>query len=247
MTDNFPLSGFRDIPIDILRGFAITMMVGANMIPYLFLPPVPFWIRIFSSIAAPLFIFLSGMMVALSRCRKQYDLVYFLIRGGVVVFIGVLLDMIGMGLIPFTSIDVLYLIGISLPLGYLYISLGTRSRWALIAAIFCITPLVQLVFGYTQLPVQIPIVNTGSIVSTIPITEILRQWFVDGWFPVLPWLGIALSTHVGFLPLRYWDNLMSVRYYRSFTANSASRSIPLSWRMLTGNLYTSFNNHRMVY
>jgi uncharacterized membrane protein len=192
MTDNYPSSGFRDISIDILRGFAITMMIGANMIPYLLLTPVPLWVRLCSSIAAPLFIFLSGMMVALSHCRKQYDLRYFLIRGGAVILIGIILDVVCQGLIPFTSIDVLYLIGISLPLGYLYISFGARSRGVIIAVIFCLTPLVQLLFGYTRLPVQIGISHLGSIVSTVPVAEILRQWFVDGWFPVFPWLGIAL-------------------------------------------------------
>ena len=70
------LTKFRDIPVDLLRGIAIALMVAANTVPYLLAPPAPFPVRVLASLAAPLFILLSGMMVALSRTRKQYDLRY---------------------------------------------------------------------------------------------------------------------------------------------------------------------------
>ena len=87
---------FRDIPVDLLRGIAITLMIGANTVPYLLLPPVPFAIRVLS-LAAPLFILLSGMMVTLSRSRKQYGLGYFLIRGALVIMIAAGLEAVAWG------------------------------------------------------------------------------------------------------------------------------------------------------
>jgi len=63
------------------------------MIPFLLVPPAPFWLRVLASVAAPLFIFLSGMMVALSFRLKKHTFSYFLIRGGFVVLLGVLMAM----------------------------------------------------------------------------------------------------------------------------------------------------------
>ena len=64
---------FRDLSVDLLRGLAIAVMVAANLVPFLLVPPAPFWLRVIASVAAPLFIFLSGMMVALSfRMKKSY-------------------------------------------------------------------------------------------------------------------------------------------------------------------------------
>ena len=92
---------FRDIPVDVLRGLAITIMVGANLIPSLLVPPAPFWLRLVSSIAAPLFIFLSGMMVALSCRLRHHTLSYFLLRGGFVIGIGALIELVRAGFGPF--------------------------------------------------------------------------------------------------------------------------------------------------
>ncbi len=186
-----PPGPFRDIPVDILRGFAIALMIGANVLPYILTPPAPLWLRTCASLAAPLFIFISGMMVALSKDRKNYDLRYFLVRGGVVILIAALLELASARFLPFTDVDVLYLIGISLPLAYLFLSLRTRTRWLIIAAIFCITPVLQFIFGYAGLPLQIPI---SGAVAGLPLDPfaILHSWFIDGWFPLFPWLGISL-------------------------------------------------------
>jgi uncharacterized membrane protein len=183
---------FRDIPVDLLRGIAIVLMVGANTVPYLLLPPVPFAIRVLSSLAAPLFILLSGMMVALSRTRKQYPLSYFLIRGGLVILIAALLEAAVWGIVPFIDMDVLFLIGISLPLVYLFLPLKRPVRWGIIAGIFCVTPLVQLVFGYPALPVQFPVASFSGAISGGILPAAARDWLIGGWFPVFPWLGVAL-------------------------------------------------------
>ncbi|MDD1694585.1 MAG: heparan-alpha-glucosaminide N-acetyltransferase domain-containing protein [Methanoregula sp.] len=183
---------FRDIPVDVLRGLAITIMVGANLIPHLLVPPAPFWLRFLSSVAAPLFIFLSGMMVALSCRMKRYTFSYFIRRGGFVILIAVFLDLFVLGTVPFIDTDVLYLIGISLPLAYLFLKLGLRTRLGILIAILAAAPLLQGIVGYNSLPVMIPVVSLlqGGILPGI--STVLSQWFIGGWFPIFPWLALSL-------------------------------------------------------
>ncbi|MDO9326902.1 MAG: heparan-alpha-glucosaminide N-acetyltransferase domain-containing protein [Methanoregula sp.] len=192
ITENLKTIPFRDIPVDILRGLAITLMVGANLIPSLLLHPVPFGLRLVASLAAPLFIFLSGMMVALSCRMKQHTFSYFLKRGVFVVIIAALIDCVLLGSVPFIDTDVLYLIGISLPLAYLFLSLDLRTRMGIFIAILVATPLLQGIVGYSPLPLMIPIqalMHGGALPA--PIT-IFFQWCIEGWFPIFPWLAVSL-------------------------------------------------------
>src|SRR5215471_9562416 len=81
----------RDVTIDVLRGLAIFLMVAANLAASSLEEPHPLWFRLYGSFAAPLFVLVSGMMVAYSTLRKGYGLRHFLARGAVVILIAVLL------------------------------------------------------------------------------------------------------------------------------------------------------------
>jgi len=192
--DILPVSGrqFRDRPVDLLRGIAIVLMVGANTIPYLLLPPVPFAIRVLSSLAAPLFILLSGMMVALSCTQKRRPFSYFLVRGGMVILVAALLEALVWEIVPGVGMDVLFLIGLSLPLAYLFLLLPRPARWGILAAILCLTPLVEFIVGYPKLPLQIPLTGFWEAAGAGFIPAAIGDWIVGGWFPVFPWLGVAL-------------------------------------------------------
>ncbi|HVP97584.1 heparan-alpha-glucosaminide N-acetyltransferase domain-containing protein [Methanoregula sp.] len=193
-----PGSRFRDLPVDLLRGIAIVLMVGANTVPYLLLPPVPFALRVLASLAAPLFILLSGMMVALSRSRKPHKLSYFLVRGGLVILVAALLQSAVWGIVPFIDMDVLFLIGVSLPLAYLFLGLRQSVRWGIIVALFAVTPIIQLVFGYPVLPVQLPLTGFPAGVGDWLLPAAAGDWLVGGWFPLFPWLGVAfLGAELG--------------------------------------------------
>jgi len=183
---------FRDVPVDLLRGLAIAIMIAANLIPVLLAPPVPFWLRLLASAAAPLFIFLSGMMVALSFRLKRHNLSYFVFRGGVIVLLGALLDLLARGMLPFIDSDVLYLIGISLPLTYLFLHLGSWQRVFIVLSVIAAAPLVQGFFGYGGIPLQVPLTGVSTSTALSAFAAIPRQWLVEGWFPVFPWLAIAL-------------------------------------------------------
>ena len=211
------LTKFRDIPVDLLRGIAIALMVAANTVPYLLAPPAPFPVRVLASLAAPLFILLSGMMVALSRTRKQYDLRYFLIRGGLVILIASGLEAVVWGIFPFIDMDVLFLIGISLPLAYLFLALDRRVRWGIILTLFCAAPVLQLVFGYPLLPVQIPVAGSAGGIAGLTLPMVAGHWFISGWFPVFPWLGLAfLGAELG--TIRWAGNAITSFATRRFAA-----------------------------
>jgi uncharacterized membrane protein len=184
----------RDRTVDTLRGFAIFTMVAANMAASVAAQPHPFGLRLYGSFAAPLFILLSGMMVALTAQTKGHEGKYFLLRGAMIMMVGVFADVvIWNGVWPFVDVDVLYLIGLSVPLAFLSLRLGTSSQWAIVVLIFLLTPLLQKILGYTEY--VNPIYLWGEQTETVPVktqTSIFNHWIVDGWFPIFPWLGFSL-------------------------------------------------------
>ncbi len=181
----------RDISIDILRGLAIFTMVAANMAPYVLIEPHPFWFRFYGSFAAPLFILISGMMVALTTLTKGHDFKYFLVRGILIVTVGALIDVLMWNFYPFTTVDVLYLIGVSLPIAHLFLRLNNSYQWLIVIIIFLFTPVLQNVLGYTDYPTEFYLTGEQTIVVENQ-TSILNHWLVDGWFPLFPWLGFSL-------------------------------------------------------
>jgi uncharacterized membrane protein len=196
----------RDRSVDLLRGCAIVLMIGANTVPYLLLSPAPGIFRLLASLAAPLFILLSGMMVALSVTRKKYGWGHFFVRGGLVLAVAAVLDGAVWGFVPFLGMDVLYLIGIALPLTYLFLQGGETIRRALIAGIFCSGPVFWYFFGYTAQPIQIPVALAAGSLGSITPGMVAGSWLFSGWFPVIPWLGFAfLGAELGVIRWRGGD------------------------------------------
>jgi uncharacterized membrane protein len=179
----------RDLSIDAIRGLAIFFMIGANMLPGLLLGPAPTAARILGTFAAPAFVTLSGMMVALTR--RRHDLRYFAVRGGMLICVGALLDVM-YGCIPFLSMDVLYLIGLSLPLTYLFLKLGNGRRLAIIAGIFFMSIVLQAVFSYSQYPPGL-VVSENADLSQLNPANVLQSYLIDGYFPVFPWLCFSFA------------------------------------------------------
>jgi uncharacterized membrane protein len=239
---------FRDVSVDLLRGLAIAVMVAANLVPALLVPPAPFWLRVTASVAAPLFIFLSGMMVALSFRLKKHTFSYFLLRGGFVVLLGALLDLLARGAVPFMDFDVLYLIGISLPLSYLFLRLDLRKRILVFLSIIVVTPLVQAFFGYSGLPLQVSLIPALSGSALPAASEILRQWLIEGWFPLFPWLAVALlGAHTG--TFRWQENGIRSFADRKLALAGVGALVigSLFWYLLPGPALTPFGYVELFY
>ncbi|MCD6067673.1 MAG: hypothetical protein K0S33_2499 [Bacteroidetes bacterium] len=188
----------RDNSIDILRGFAIFAMVAANMSAHNYAEPHPFWFRIYGSFAAPTFVFLAGLMVGFTTFHKSYPLSYYLKRGLLVMLAGACIDMFCWGALPFATFDVLYVIGLSLPVAKLVMMLQKWVRVGVIGLLFLLTPVLQHYLGYNEAVAE-PSLKLflsegwqGAVVW--------KQFLIDGWFPVFPWLGVSLlGAYIGTL------------------------------------------------
>ncbi|MFA4835488.1 MAG: heparan-alpha-glucosaminide N-acetyltransferase domain-containing protein [Dehalococcoidia bacterium] len=176
--------------LDALRGLAIAAMIVANLQSVALDTYHPVALRIIGSIAAPLFILLSGFMVSVTSTRHSFRY-YLLNRGAWIIGVGMLVDITVWQIYPAMSCEVLYLIGVSVPVAYLASKLRSGYRIALIAAIIGLSPVLRHLFGYTYFPGEFYLAG-GKVMEVQGQTGILNHWFVDGWFPLFPWLAFSL-------------------------------------------------------
>lgn len=169
------------------------LMIPANMSPY-YAEPHAIWYRIMSSLAAPTFISLSAGMVILNA--HKHPLSYYLTRGGLVVLIGVLLDLLLWQILPFASVDVLYVIGIGIPLAYAARHQKIPALVTLGGTLLLSGPLLQALLGYHQEILEIELAD----LYLPDAGRLAASWLVDGYFPLFPWLGYSF---VGAALFRY--------------------------------------------
>lgn len=170
----------RSHAIDALRGAAIVTMFAANLAGPCLRPPHPMWLRVFGSFAAPTFVLLAGMMTSLSD--KPAPLRRLLARSALLLLLAAGIDIVCWGIDPFETFDVLYLLGLALPLAGLCSRLGLPAHLLLATGIVAATPWLHRVVGYGPL---LP----DHLAYPWPTW---RRLVVDGWFPIFPWLGLAL-------------------------------------------------------
>ncbi len=190
----------RDAAIDILRGIAIITMLFANLMGSTMAEPHPMSLRAIGSFAAPLFILVAGMMVGRGIELGHHGIGYFAKRGLLLIVIaGIVLDMLIWGVLPLLNMEVLYLIGLSLPVTALVYRLPSSLQLLIILAVFVATPLLQSHFGYKPgvfgyfIPKNQE--SLAYVLNDLPRflqSGYLKQIFIDGWFPVFPWIGFAL-------------------------------------------------------
>jgi uncharacterized membrane protein len=169
----------RELGIDALRGLAVFTMVGANMVPYMLDEPYPFWLRLYASLAAPAFILLAGFMMGHLHVRRPMPLTRHLKRALGLLVVAALVDVVLWGDEPFATFDVLYLIALVLPASHLALCLPRAALALVVAVIFLATPVLRVTVGY-----ETEVAN--------PIWQRVQALFVDGWFPVFPWLGVGI-------------------------------------------------------
>jgi uncharacterized membrane protein len=182
--------------IDQIRGLAIILMIPANLAPYL-AEPHPLWFRILGSYSAPTFIMLSAGMVILTS--HKHDLAYYLKRALTIMAVGVLLDSLLWKICPFTSFDVLYTISISLPVIYFCRNQKTRVILLFSCLVFLGAILLQTYAGYHKEAYEI----YWNEFALPQLPRLLQSWFIDGWFPIFPWVGFSLLGAVLFRAIFY--------------------------------------------
>jgi uncharacterized membrane protein len=170
----------RSHAVDALRGAAIVSMFAANLAGPCLLPPHPLWLRVYGSFAAPAFVFLAGLMTTLGNRPAPWPRL--LKRSALLFGLAVAIDVLCWGIEPFETFDVLYLLGVALPLTGLCGRLPAALHAVLAAAVLLLTPWLQHAIGYGP-------VLPDQLAYPWPAW---RRWLVDGWFPLFPWLGVAL-------------------------------------------------------
>jgi uncharacterized membrane protein len=235
----------RDETIDVLRGLAIFTMVAANMAAVVLVEPHPFALRAYGSFAAPLFIFLSGMMVAHTSRARSHPFSYFALRGVLVVLVGALLDVLLYSIYPFIEMDVLYLIGLGLAAAYLLLRCSRSAGLTISVLILLLTPILHATVGYRRLPTEIELFH-GLQRQTV--LDVVRNWFVDGYFPVFPWLGFSFLGALSHDIRRRFRPFSLRRHFRGLAVSGGVLvSGILVWRAFPGTLFTRWGYSELFY
>jgi uncharacterized membrane protein len=206
----------RDATLDVLRGLAILAMVVGHLVVAVGDIPCFKPLLVAGGLAPVLFVFISGYLVSYLRENRQYGLGYFLIRGILLIFIGTLVDVFIWQIIPFFTVDILYFIGLSLPLVYLLSYLSIPVRMGLLLIIILGTPLLQHGLGYAPYPTELYLNGTPTVETTYTYA-IWKHYFVDGWFPLFPWLGVSLAGM-----LFYWLRTRRKELFRQWLAGGSA-------------------------
>jgi len=102
------------------RGFAVFLMLGANLAGSSLLPPHPGFLRFLFSIPAPIFIGLAGYFSFRQSDKKLF------FRGSMLFLSAIVIDYLGWRITPFQEWDVLYVLGIGL-----WLSILLQKSWGL--------------------------------------------------------------------------------------------------------------------
>ncbi|MDP2901832.1 MAG: heparan-alpha-glucosaminide N-acetyltransferase domain-containing protein [Methylovulum sp.] len=189
----------RNLTIDILRGIAIFTMVAANLSASLLQPDDKVLIfRLYGTFAAPLFVMLAGMMVVITG-TKHATFQHYLKRGLSIIVCGCLLDVLVWQIYPFLGYDILYLTGLSIPVVHLlskYCTITTRTL--IVILLIASTPALQTLFDYRE--------ELSSVeIAPLPFSDYLvlllseptaQRFLLDGWFPLMPWLSVAITGSI---------------------------------------------------
>ncbi len=182
-------------------------MILANSAVYLLdITEVSFYLRFIFSIAAPIFIFLSGYSLNLSL-QSNKSLIKIISRSLQILLIAILIDSLVWRIIPFETFDVLYLIGISQLILVAIRKLKAKLKFFLLLLSIIVYVVITFQFKY-----RFQIVENSFDLHNFNLfslkSSLIRMLF-DGWFPLLPWFSIAL---LGFLSKDFNSYHIKIKY-----------------------------------
>lgn len=191
--------GKRMWAIDALRGIAVLLMVQQHLGVWLWnVPVMPLW-ELFTAhplmmgmnfsglLAAPLFVSLAGFGSVYLHAKTERPFRVFAVRGALVIFFGYILNFLTPHWFNPGSWFVLHCIGFFLIAAPALLRLNTGYLVILYPVIFGTAVLGQHVLGT---PLLLTDTRMGN--SSLP-GGMLRLMFLEGHFPVFPWLALFIS------------------------------------------------------
>jgi uncharacterized membrane protein len=173
--------------IDLLRTVAILIMLVANLSPYLENPPAAYAFRFICSLAAPLFVFLSGFVLNLTTKSNQTISMKWR-NAFLLIFTAALIDFLIWKNKPFATFDILYLIGFSQLLNLCIRSFSFLGRCMLWIVVTLLYFSFMGMFEYRFLNGDVGLAYELELASFFE----LKRFLWDGWFPILPWFSYNL-------------------------------------------------------
>jgi uncharacterized membrane protein len=177
--------------VDFMRTTAIFIMVIANAAPYIMETPNPNWLRLICSLAAPLFIFLSGFSFFLSF-NKNRNYKQKLMQAFYLMCTAVGIDWLIWGTLPFQAFDVLYLISIGIFVNILIFKFPVYLKLLIAFASIGCALLLQNQYRYRFIIEDSTDSTRFSLDFLQSITLQVQRLFIDGWFPIFPWISFAI-------------------------------------------------------
>lgn len=167
------------------------IMILANAWPTLSpFDTCPSSLRIIFSTAAPVFIFLTGYSVNLAVKNNKNPL-QIVARALQIGATAAVLDMLIWGIVPFVTFDVLYLISFSI---LCILAIRKINPYFLLVMSIPIIFANQLFMNIYDHSVEE--INLSGIFQSESYQNSIQHFLIDGWFPVFPWLGVALIGYV---------------------------------------------------
>lgn len=201
----------RKSSIDLIRAISIIIMIIANSVPYLLSTPHSIYLRIFCSIAAPLFIFLSGFSFYISF-KNNNNYLHKISRSVYLLISAIIVDVLIWHVLPFQTFDVLYLISFGILINTLIYNFNYNLKLLIGLLFICGSFVIQNSVGYRFNNVDPIIENINWFnLNGFNFFEI-KRFFVDGWFPVFPWVGIAILGHLMAEKFDYFDSFNKKKY-----------------------------------
>ena len=199
----------RNIWIDFIRSIAIIIMIIANSAAVIGNTEYSYFFRVICSLAAPLFVLLSGISFSVSSKypstshSKTRSALYLLLTASCI-------DLFIWQSPPFYTFDVLYIIAFG---SFLNIFLKHKTLLYFLSFITVSIGLavyLQVVLPYRFDNQEISLQNILQVNIIDYIISSIRYMFVDGWFPIFPWICLPI---IGTLIVKYQPIFQSNKLY----------------------------------
>jgi uncharacterized membrane protein len=199
----------RNIWIDFIRSIAIIIMIIANSAAVIGNKEYSYFFRIICSLAAPLFVLLSGISFSVSSKyqstshTKTRSALYLLITASCI-------DLFIWQSPPFYTFDVLYIIAFGIFLNIFFNHKTLVYFLSFILLSIGLAVYLQVVLPYRFEMQEISLQNIVDMNIRDYIMSSIRYMFVDGWFPIFPWICLPI---IGTLIIKYQPIYQSNKLY----------------------------------